>query len=359
MDMVDDSEEFLSEGLRNEDLSAGARDHRDHILRGFQQIKARYYWDFQPQGGDQADGYLGQDSSDDNPSGAHGPSLMSDAPFLPDYQDEGMEDLMRGAQELENILKQGYLEKKSRDHSFFGSEWHKRWCVVSRGLFYYYANEKSKQPKGTFLIKGYSVRMAPHLRRDSKKESCFELTSQDRRSYEFTASNPAEARDWVDQISFLLKDLSSLTIPCEEEEEEGEEEKEEGEETYDDIDGFDAPNPGSQGRPVILPGGVGIQESAEEKEEEDIYEVLPDEEQDLDEDESGARQKGVDYASYYQGLWDCHGDQPDELSFQRGDLIRILSKDYNVYGWWIGELNNLVGIVPKEYLTTAFELEES
>lgn len=34
----------------------------------------------------------------------------------------------------------------------------------------------------------------------------------------------------------------------------------------------------------------------------------------------------MDYADYYQGLWDCHGDQPDELSFQRGDLIRILSK---------------------------------
>lgn len=55
-----------------------------------------------------------------------------------------MEDIERGAQELDNIIKQGYLEKKSKDHSFFGSEWQKRWCVVSRGLFYYYANEKSK-----------------------------------------------------------------------------------------------------------------------------------------------------------------------------------------------------------------------
>ncbi|XP_017352506.2 src kinase-associated phosphoprotein 1 isoform X3 [Cebus imitator] len=252
---------------------------------------------------------------------------------------EGMEDIIRGAQELDNIIKQGYLEKKSKDHSFFGSEWQKRWCVVSRGLFYYYANEKSKQPKGTFLIKGYSVRMAPHLRRDSKKESCFELTSQDRRNYEFTATSPAEARDWVDQISFLLKDLSSLTIPCEEEEDEEEEEQKE-EETYDDIDGFDSPNSGSQCRPTILPGSMGIKEPTEEKEEEDIYEVLP------------------DYASYYQGLWDCHGDQPDELSFQRGDLIHILSKEYNMYGWWVGELNSLVGIVPKEYLTTAFEVEE-
>ncbi|XP_037849311.1 src kinase-associated phosphoprotein 1 isoform X10 [Chlorocebus sabaeus] len=326
-----DAEEFLAEGLRNENLSAVARDHRDHILRGFQQIKARYYWDFQPQGGD-----FGQDSSDDNHSGTLGLSLTSDAHFLSDYQDEGMEDIVKGAQELDNIIKQGYLEKKSKDHSFFGSEWQKRWCVVSRGLFYYYANEKSKQPKGTFLIKGYSVRMAPHLRRDSKKESCFELTSQDRRSYEFTATSPAEARDWVDQISFLLKDLSSLTIPYEEDEEE-----EEKEETYDDIDGFDSPSSGSQCRPTILPGSVGIKEPTEEKEEEDIYEVLP-----------------ADYASYYQGLWDCHGDQPDELSFQRGDLIHILSKEYNMYGWWVGELNSLIGIVPKEYLTTAFEVEE-
>lgn len=259
-----------------------------------------------------------------------------------------MENILRGAQELDNIIKQGYLEKKSKDHSFFGSEWQKRWCVVSRGLFLYYANEKSKQPKGTFLIKGYSVRMAPHLRKDSKKESCFELTSQDRRSYEFTALSPADARDWVDQISFLLKDLSSSTIPCEEEEEE-EEEKEE-EEMYDDIDGFDSVKAGSQGRAVTLPEPT--------EEEEDIYEVLPDEDLDLEEDARGTHRRRVDCANYYQGLWDCHGDQPDELSFQRGDLIRILSKEYNMYGWWVGELNSLIGIVPKDYLTTAFETEE-
>ncbi|XP_060059630.1 src kinase-associated phosphoprotein 1 [Erinaceus europaeus] len=351
--LLEDTEKFLAEGLHNEILSAGAKDHRDHILRGFQQIKARYYWDFPPQGEDQAENYSGQDNSDDNYSGTHGLSLTSDAPFLSEYQDEGIEDITRGAQELDNIIKQGYLEKKSKDHSFFGPEWQKRWCVVSRGLFYYYANEKSKQPKGTFVIKGYNVRMAPHLRRDSKKESCFELTSQDRRSYEFTATNPAEARDWVDQISFLLKDLSSLTIPYEEEEEDMAEEEEE---MYDDIDGFDSSNSGSQSRPTILPANTELKEPTEEK-EEDIYEVLPDEENDPEEDENVTRQK-VDYADYYQGLWDCHGDQPDELSFQRGDLIRILSKEYNMYGWWIGELNSLIGIVPKEYLTSAFEVEE-
>uniref|UniRef100_A0A3Q2I9T8 Src kinase associated phosphoprotein 1 n=1 Tax=Equus caballus TaxID=9796 RepID=A0A3Q2I9T8_HORSE len=340
--LLQDAEEFLAEGLRNENLSAGAKDHRDHILRGFQQVRTRYHWDFQLQGGDQAENYLGQDSSDDNHSGTHGPFLTSDAPFLSDYQDEGIEDITRGAQELDNIIKQGYLEKKSKDHSFFGSEWQKRWCVVSRGLFYYYANEKSKQPKGTFLIKGYSVRMAPYLRKDSKKECCFELTSPDRRSYEFTATNPAEARDWVDQINFLLKDLSSLTIPYEEDDEEEEEEEEE---TYDDIDGLDSPNSGSQSRRINLPLSMGLKEPTEEKEDDDIYEILPDDELELEEDASGTGQKGVDYATYYQGLWDCHSDQPDELSFQRGDLIRILSKGR--------ELISLISVLTTVRVTTS------
>lgn len=36
--------------------------------------------------------------------------------------------------------------------------------------------------------------------------------------------------------------------------------------------------------------------------------------------------KSTDYANYFQGLWDCSGDHPDELSFRRGDNIYILSK---------------------------------
>lgn len=36
--------------------------------------------------------------------------------------------------------------------------------------------------------------------------------------------------------------------------------------------------------------------------------------------------KATDYQNYYQGLWDCTGDQTDELTFKRGDPIYILSK---------------------------------
>lgn len=28
------------------------------------------------------------------------------------------------------------------DHSFFSSEWQKRWCVISNSVFYYYGSEK-------------------------------------------------------------------------------------------------------------------------------------------------------------------------------------------------------------------------
>ncbi|XP_062893255.1 aggrecan core protein-like [Mobula hypostoma] len=35
---------------------------------------------------------------------------------------------------------------------------------------------------------------------------------------------------------------------------------------------------------------------------------------------------GVSYEDCYLGLWDCAGEQDDELSFKRGDMIHILSK---------------------------------
>lgn len=36
--------------------------------------------------------------------------------------------------------------------------------------------------------------------------------------------------------------------------------------------------------------------------------------------------KNIDYANFYQGLWDCTGDESDELTFKRGDVIYIISK---------------------------------
>ncbi|CAL8309338.1 unnamed protein product, partial [Boreogadus saida] len=288
-----------------------------------------------------------EDGSDDNQSSSLGRS--DDASVASDYQDEVSpkymgEILPVAPQDVNNVLKHGHLEKRKRDHSFFGSEWQRRWCVLNNSTLYYFGSEKDRQQKGAFFIRGYTAAQVVSLRKERPKMSCFELSAPGQRSYQFTASNPQEAKDWVDQINFVLKDLQSGAIPFdvdeeeeeEEEEEEGEEEEEEGEETYDDIDG----------------------RQEEEEDEDAIYEMLPGEDslETMDEPSENSSKPESDYSNYYQGLWNCEGDQPDELSFNRGDLICILSKVYNIHGWWVGELKGEVGIVPKDFLDQAYIL---
>uniref|UniRef100_A0A8C8R7W8 Src kinase-associated phosphoprotein 1 n=1 Tax=Pelusios castaneus TaxID=367368 RepID=A0A8C8R7W8_9SAUR len=298
--LLENIEGYLADGLQNENLSARARDQREVILVGFQQVKTRFV--FSPL---HSSGNGIQDNSDDNQSWNFVPSTVSDVSFASDYQDDG---------------KSGSINTKPVLFVIVG-----------------------KQPKGAFPIENYTAQLAFHLRKDSRRECCFKLICPSQRSYEFTASSPAEAKDWVDQIQFLLKDMNSLTIPYDEDEEEEEEEEEE--EPYDDIHGFDSPNAASRNSTLNLEEEQEAVASGEDN--DDIYEVLP-----------GEHHSGLDYANYYQGMWDCSSSHPDELSFQRGDIIYILSKEYNMYGWWIGELNSVVGIVPKEYLTAAYELEE-
>lgn len=47
------------------------------------------------------------------------------------------------------------------------------WCIPS----------PDKQQKGEFNIEGYSVKMNSSLRKDSKKDFCFEISASDKRSY--------------------------------------------------------------------------------------------------------------------------------------------------------------------------------
>uniref|UniRef100_A0AAY5EDP6 Src kinase-associated phosphoprotein 1 n=1 Tax=Electrophorus electricus TaxID=8005 RepID=A0AAY5EDP6_ELEEL len=346
--LLEDCELFVSSILQDENLSRHARETRDILLNNFRVFR-------------------NEDSSDDNRSSSLGRSAHSDdLSVASDYQEDAAPEYFGeiptvAVQDLSNILKQGYLEKKRRDHSFFSMEWQKRWCVLNNTIFYYFGSEKDKQQKDSFYINGYSAELVPNLRKDSKKNCCFEITAPRRRSFQFTASSPHEAREWVDQINFVLKDLSSNFIPFEDEEEvEGEEE-----ETYDDIErattpplrpgpaSADAPTPALSGQEKRKTRIVAAAEE-EVEEEEDIYEVLPEDDFSDHSEEGSERKSSSHYANYYQGLWDCEAEGPDELSFRRGDLIYILSKEYNIYGWWVGELEGTVGIVPKEFLHPAY-----
>uniref|UniRef100_A0A8C3UR08 Src kinase-associated phosphoprotein 1 n=1 Tax=Catharus ustulatus TaxID=91951 RepID=A0A8C3UR08_CATUS len=308
------AEDYLAQGLQEEPLSARAREQRDAILRAFQRLKARLE-------------YEGQDGSDENPSWNFGPSHISEASFPPEFQHEG-------ENKKKHLLLFLIFLGFSRfflffpcfpEPSFFGSDWHKRWCVLTQRSFLYYANEKSKHPKGSFPIERYQAHLDSQLRKDSRKKCCFQLFCPGKRSYEFTAPSPAEAQDWVEQIQFLLKGESGADP------------------TFWDLWevvshldwGFPSTHTEFGVIPWDFPSFLGFFHVC-------FSTVL----------------RCWDYSSYYQGLWDCRGDNPDELSFQRGDLIRILSKEYPGYGWWVGELGQEIGIVPKEFLMPAFELEQ-
>nr|XP_020460380.1 src kinase-associated phosphoprotein 1 isoform X1 [Monopterus albus]XP_020460381.1 src kinase-associated phosphoprotein 1 isoform X1 [Monopterus albus]XP_020460383.1 src kinase-associated phosphoprotein 1 isoform X1 [Monopterus albus] len=343
---------FVFEHLQDENLSESVQEIRKILLNNFRIVHARmpeefpFQWD-----------YRDEDGSDDNRSLGHS-APSDDASLLSDYQDDGpleyFEDIPPvAAQDLSNILKQGYLEKKRRDHSFFGSEWQKRWCVLNNEIFYYYGSEKDKQQKGSLNINGYSVQLVTNLRKDSKKNACFEFFAPGLRTFQFTASSPQEAREWVDQINFVLKDLSSSSIPYDDDEEE--------EETYDDVEGLtDSPPPQTGPAQASQSGkqGGGQNPGEANEEEEDIYEVLPEDDflDPMDESNENNNKPACssDYANYYQGIWECQTDEEDELAFQRGDLIYIISKEYNIHGWWVGELNGAVGIVPKDFLHPAY-----
>ncbi|NXO65942.1 SKAP1 protein, partial [Phainopepla nitens] len=141
--------------------------------------------------------------------------------------------------------------------SFFGSEWHKRWCVLTQRNFLYYANEKSKHPKGSFPIERYQAHLDSQLRKDSRKKCCFQLLCPGKRSYEFTAPSPAKAQDWVEQIQFLLRGESGSLGSLGSEEEE---------ELSKDRDSSDSMN-NSQ--------NSALNPEEPELEGDDIYEVLP------------------------------------------------------------------------------------
>ncbi|XP_012669923.2 src kinase-associated phosphoprotein 1 [Clupea harengus] len=377
--LLEDCELFVSNILHDENLSRHASETRQILLKNFRVIHTRNPQEFPFRSEPRH-----EDSSDDNHSSSQGRSAHSDdLSVASDYQEEGAleyfkEIPMVAAQELSNILKQGYLEKKRRDHSFLRLEWQKRWCVLNNTIFYYFGSEKDKQQKGSFYINGYRAELVPNLRKDSKKSACFEMTAPGRRSFQFTASSAREAREWVDQINFVLKDLASTFIPFDDDEEEEEEEEEE---TYDDIErntpppritpvstptashGLPPPHAITPHRPPeVWKGRLGAQgegmvQEEEDEEEEDIYEVLPEDDMSdgvEDGPDSTPKSAWSEYANYYQGLWDCEADKPDELAFQRGDLIYILSKEYNIHGWWVGEMGGNIGIVPKEYLHPAY-----
>lgn len=62
----------------------------------------------------------------------------------------------------------------------------------------------------------------------------------------------------------------------------------------------------------------------------------------------------VNPTSWVIGMWDCNGSTVNELTFKCGDLIKVLSREYDNYSWWVGQLGAEIGLIPKNYITPAY-----
>ncbi|KAL2076449.1 hypothetical protein ACEWY4_027955 [Coilia grayii] len=179
--LIADLEVFLTEGLKGESLSKKSKEKRELFIKRIKDIKASYSAEFK----DRRDAEDSEEG-DEFDSSADGSSLHSERT---DRDEDATYDGVQhappiAALELPLLFKAGYLEKRRKDHSFFGAEWQKRWCALSNLTFYYYGSEKDKQQKGDFNIEGYSVKLNHTLRKDAKKDCCFEISAPDKRLYQ-------------------------------------------------------------------------------------------------------------------------------------------------------------------------------
>uniref|UniRef100_A0A8C4XS99 Src kinase-associated phosphoprotein 2 n=1 Tax=Falco tinnunculus TaxID=100819 RepID=A0A8C4XS99_FALTI len=323
--LLADVDTFISQTLKGENLSKTAKEKREVLLEKIKDVKASYPQEFRDTELER------EEESEDSLSSP--PDSVSIASDRYDKEDEAPSDGNQfppiAAQDLQFVLKAGYLEKRRKDHSFLGFEWQKRWCAISKTVFYYYGSDKDKQQKGEFALEGYTIRMNNSLRKDAKKDCCFEISAPDKRIYQFTAATPKEAEEWVQQVKFVIQDMESNTIPEEEE--------------YDDV-----------GQVNSEPIDDSIYEEVKEERVPSKAEVPRRLSQEKVTTVSDS--KNTDYANFYQGLWDCTGDVPDELTFKRGDVIYILSKEYNRFGWWVGEMKGTIGLVPKAYIMEMYDI---
>ncbi|XP_017692683.1 PREDICTED: src kinase-associated phosphoprotein 2 isoform X2 [Lepidothrix coronata] len=324
--LLADVETFVSQMLKGENLSKKAKEKREQLLKKIKDVKASYSREFPEEELED------EDKSENSLSSPLDSSAIASDRY--DKEDEAPSDGNQfppvAAQDLQFVLKAGYLEKRRKDHSFLGFEWQKRWCAISKTIFYYYGSDKDKQQKGEFALEGYTIRMNNSLRKDAKKDCCFEISAPDKRIYQFTAATPKEAEEWVQQVKFVIQDTGSNTIPEEEEEE------------YDDV-----------GQVNSEPTDDSIYEEVKERVPSKAEVPRKESQEDVTTDSDS---ENIDYANFYLGLWDCTADVPDELTFKRGDVIYILSKEYDEYGWWVGEMKGTVGLVPKAYIMEMYDI---
>ncbi|XP_023211239.1 src kinase-associated phosphoprotein 2-B-like isoform X2 [Centruroides sculpturatus] len=257
------------------------------------------------------------------------------------------------ASDLVKSEKCGYLEKKGKERlGGLLNPFQRRWCAIKDGILYYFERPTDRRQKGEIPLAGYRVNPAPTATKDvNKRDLCFELTCPGRKTYQFMALTPKDVKQWVAAIernNKMSHNANSLEISTANEFQRdsstlGSVESDE-DNIYEMVD--------ETGNQTKFPKGANDAENeplyveGESCDQNDLY---------TDAESTTNEWENFNPQDWYVGLWDCKGDDKNELDFLRGDLIHIISKEYDSCAWWVGLLKGKVGLVPKSYLMEAYE----
>lgn len=293
------------------------------------------------------------------------------------------------ASEMCRADKTGYLEKKGKERlGGLLSSYQKRWCAVRDGVLYLYEKPTDKRQKGQIALSMYEARPFVYTasKDASKKDAAFEIVCPGKKTYQFIAFNAKDVKQWISAIE-KNSEVSPSASPM-------------GSCAGSSVDVSQLPLPPTQSqsslsKPLPLPPSPRLPSPRQEPPprrvppvpvependreleyeyvegqttttaappEEDGEQIYEDGEFSDDPKASGSQltdeEVAGDYESWYQAIWDCHSGQPDELSFKRGDLLKVVSKEYDRHSWWVAKAHGSkggVGFVPKTYLMAAYE----
>lgn len=421
--LLKEVEKFLTETLKNENLSSNANKQRTQLLEKVINIKQEY-----PQ----------LQSTDALPQPGNSPKSIPKSSSIPGISEESKErdessftggsgnaDDEEGAYsesipfiaatDIVNITKSGFLEKKRKKDSVLLKSYQKRYCVLKDNILYYYEKQTDKRQLGAFVLKDYEVRTSPNLSKEpSKKDLNFDLLCPGKRTYQFIASTKEDLLEWKSAIEKAAVNMITSSMIDPEEESIYEEFDDlvvmkssnvntdfydnNFNEVYDDAETVPikkiekptvtgspkksatsslppVPPPRKEDPLPALPDrnppalrGKSDHSGSTSSPAKSTSSVVENELMDELYDDVGTdaqqflrNNKKIDirtdeYENIYCGQWDYKADDNSELTFKKGDLIRILSKEFDTRSWWIGLLNGQVGLVPKTFLTQAYEI---
>ncbi|KAK3607539.1 hypothetical protein CHS0354_025795 [Potamilus streckersoni] len=385
---------FLTETLKKEQLSSKSLEHKKQIHEKILSLYNVY---------PQLKGSLAVDSDESRNTG--GSSATDEGEDSPYADDEKLPVI--SADDITDPIHKGFLEKKSPRNIL--KKFQKRWCVIKGNIFYYFEKQNSSKQQGAFSLTKFKLQI-PESKESQKKGTYFNLVPVSEsngqiRIFEFQAGSKDEAEQWKKAIESVL----SASIPDQDSlyEAPGEEpgkslattvsEQQDEDNIYEVTDDFisevqnaEEPKPISPQEDDTYEDGSSVPTTSTARKEEVSSPLVPNRPAAKETtptvpslparrappsiplpqmpSPSPAKPKlrrvqiqishkpEEDFENKYYGKWDCEAGNLQELSFKRGDMIYIISREFDEKAWWVGELKGKFGLVPKDFLMPAYEL---